>query len=392
MKIVLVGGGTGGHFYPLIAVAQAMRNISIHKRILEPKLFYIAPTPYDEQALFENNITYIKSPAGKIRRYASFGNIFSPFITFFGILYSCVALLRIYPDVVFSKGGYASVPTVIAAWILGIPIMIHESDSKPGRANLLASRFAMFIAVSFESSIPFFSKKAQSVIARTGVPVREALVKPLPKYDASGLALDQSVPTLLILGGSSGSVPINEIVLSGLNELVSCANVIHQTGKDNFNEVVSTSKVITKDNTHKERYHPFAYFSEESMRSMAGVSTLIISRAGATSITEISLWHKPSILIPIPESISHDQRTNAYAYAHTGAAVVIEEANMTSHILVSEVQRILSDKALYAHMEAQSMTFANPQAAYIIAAQILGIGLSHDEGNTSANGMSAPTR
>jgi UDP-N-acetylglucosamine--N-acetylmuramyl-(pentapeptide) pyrophosphoryl-undecaprenol N-acetylglucosamine transferase len=378
MKIVFTGGGTGGHFYPIIAVAEAIHAIVARERLISPQLFFMSPSPYDEQALFQNNIAFIECPAGKVRRYAALSNITDFFRTSYGIVKSFFILLKLYPDVVFSKGGYASVPTVIAAHLLRIPIVIHESDSKPGRANLLAAKYATRVAVTFDSSIAFFPKKSVSKIARTGIPVRAKLAQPLPQGAAEELGLDTSISTVLILGGSSGSVRINEIVLSGLPDLVSFCNVIHQTGKDNYEEVRSTSTEILRESPHKERYHVYPYLSLDSIQKAAGAATVVVSRAGSTSITEISLWGKPSILIPIPESISHDQKTNAYAYARTGAAVVLEEANMTPHLLVSEIKRISMDPRLSKEMGDHGKSFANPGAAELIASELLAIGLSHD--------------
>ncbi|MDB5237008.1 MAG: UDP-N-acetylglucosamine--N-acetylmuramyl-(pentapeptide) pyrophosphoryl-undecaprenol [Parcubacteria group bacterium] len=378
MKIVFTGGGTGGHFYPIIAVAEAIQKIASEQRLLAPNLYYIAPTPYDQPALFENGIQYVACPAGKVRRYFSLTNFTDMFVTLSGTVRAFFILLKIYPDVVFSKGGFASVPTVLAAHLLRIPIIIHESDSKPGKANLLASKYAYRIAITFDSSSALFPAKAQAKIARTGIPIRAALATPLPTGAAQELGLDTSVPTIFILGGSSGSKRINEVVLAGLPELVAIANVIHQTGKDNFAEAESTGKVVLRDNPNADRYHVFPFLTRDAMREAAGVASLVISRAGATSITEISLWHKPSILIPIPESVSHDQRTNAYAYAHTGAAVVLEEHNISPHILVSEAKRILGDQNTWQDMANKSMNFANADAAMQIAQELIRIGQSHN--------------
>ncbi len=378
MKIVFTGGGTGGHFYPIIAVAEAVQKLAIEERLLAPQMYYIAPTPYDEPALFENNIQYIACPAGKVRRYFSVMNFTDLFVTLSGVVRAFFILLKIYPDVVFSKGGFASVPTVLAAHLLRIPIIIHESDSKPGKANLLAAKYAYRIGITFDSSKAFFPAKAQGNIARTGIPIRAALAMPLATGAAEELGLDPSVPTIFILGGSSGSKKINEVVLGGLPELVKVANIIHQTGKELFAETESTAKVVLGGSEHADRYHAFPFLVRDAMREAAGACSLVISRAGATSITEISLWHKPSILIPIPESVSHDQRTNAYAYAHTGAAVVLEEHNMTPHILVSEVTRILGDQNAWQAMANASMTFANADAAAIIAKELILIGQSHN--------------
>lgn len=377
MKIVFTGGGTGGHFYPIIAIAEAIHDIVNERQLIAPRLYYIAPTPFDEEALFENEIRYIKSPAGKIRRYASIENITDFFATGAGIFYNLWTLLFLYPDIVVSKGGYASVPTVIAARILGIPVLIHESDAKPGQANLLAASFAERIALAFPSAKKFFPEKTHAKIAITGIPIRKSLMYPETEGAKQYLSLEQNIPTVLILGGSSGAKRINDVILQALPELVVFANVIHQTGKENYDEVEKTSKVIIAGEVAL-RYHPFPYLNLLSMRRAAGAADIVISRAGATAIAEIALWGKPSILIPIPEEISHDQRTNAYAYAHTGAGTVLEEANLTPHLLVSEIKRIMGDATLYKDMSAKSSAFRNTDAARIIAEEIIRIGLSHE--------------
>lgn len=382
MKVVFAGGSTGGHFYPLIAVAEQIRAISRERRLLTPKLYYLAPSAFDQEALFENEISYHMCPAGKWRRYVSLRNFTDIFVTITGFFCALIVLFRIYPDVVFSKGGYASVPVTLAARILGIPVFIHESDVHPGRANILASKFAYRIAVTFESTASFFPEKVRSKVARTGIPIRSAIAHPETEGARQELGLDPSVPTLLILGGSLGAERINDVVISALPELVTFANVIHQTGKDNFKSVELTSKLVLEKSTDASRYHVFPFLNTLSMRRSAGAADLIISRAGMTAIAEIALWKKPSILIPIPESISHDQRTNAYSYAKTGAAVVLEEANLSQHVLVSEAKRILADSTLRATMSEKGSAFANGEAGKIIAEEIISIGLSHESVNT----------
>lgn len=378
MTIAFTGGGTGGHFYPIIAISEAIQDLVREKRLVEPKLYYLAPSTFDEKALFENSITYIRIPAGKMRRYASFLNITDSFTTLFGIVSAFVTLFRLYPDVVVSKGGYGSVPTVLAAHILGIPIIIHESDAKPGRANLLAAKFATKIAISFASAASFFPKKAQGKIARTGIPIRKALMRIEPEGARQYLGLESNVPTIFIMGGSQGAVKINETVLSALPDLVSFANIIHQTGQANFKNVEAVAKVVLAKSPNAGRYHPINYLNEMSLQRAAGVADLIISRAGANSIAEIGLWKKPAILIPIPESVSHDQRTNAYSYARTGAAIVLEEGNLVPHLLVSEAERILHDPELYKRMSASAAGFTDPDAARILAGEVLNIALSHE--------------
>lgn len=378
MTIVFTGGGTGGHFYPLIAIAEAVSDLVRERRLVEPKLYYLAPDPFDQKALFENGITYIRVPAGKVRRYSSLRNITDFFGTIAGVCSALVTLFRLYPDVVMSKGGYASVPTAFAAHLLGIPIIIHESDTKPGRANLLAARWALKIGVSFESAAKLFPEKFQAKIARTGTPVRKALAETNVEGARQFLELESGLPTLLILGGSQGAQKINDVVLSALPDLIAFANVIHQTGQAHFANVESVARVVLGESPRASRYHPINYLSQTALQRASAIADLVVSRAGANSIAEISLWKKPAILIPIPESISHDQRTNAYGYAHTGAAVVLEEENITPHLLVSEVRRILGDTELQKRMSASASGFTDPDAARVLANEILSVALSHE--------------
>jgi UDP-N-acetylglucosamine--N-acetylmuramyl-(pentapeptide) pyrophosphoryl-undecaprenol N-acetylglucosamine transferase len=378
MKVVFAGSGTGGHFYPLIAVAEALQEIVAERRLVAPQLYLLAPTPFDEDALFQNRIVFAKVPAGKVRRYVSIQNVTDLFVTLAGIWTAFWLLLKIYPDVVFSKGGYTSVPVVLAAHLLHIPIIIHESDAKPGRANLLAAPMAYRIAVAFESAIGYFPAKTRSKIARIGVPVRREIAHLDREGAAQLLGLDHSVPTIFIFAGSQGSKRINDTIIEALPDLVGFANVIHQTGKQHLALVEATARVTLEGNSDAHRYHAFPYLNAESIRRAAGAATLIIARAGSTTITEISLWGIPAILIPIPEDVSHDQRSNAYAYARTGAASVLEEANLTPHVLTGEVRRILNDPAARATMTAASATFTTADAARLVADEITAIALQHE--------------
>ncbi|MDO8742098.1 MAG: UDP-N-acetylglucosamine--N-acetylmuramyl-(pentapeptide) pyrophosphoryl-undecaprenol N-acetylglucosamine transferase [bacterium] len=378
MTIVFTGGGTGGHFYPIIAIAEAITDIVREKRLIAPKMYYLAPNAFDEKALFENGIVHIKIPAGKVRRYASIKNVTDSFLTLIGLITAIAALFRLYPDVVVSKGGYGSVPTILAARLLRIPVVIHESDAKPGRANLLAAKFAQKIAISFESAGAYFPKEVQSKIARTGIPIRKALMRVEAEGARQYLGLEKDIPTVLILGGSQGSVRINETVLSCLTRLLSIANIIHQTGQANFKDVQSVANVILSEDPQAARYHPINYLSETSLQRVASIADIVISRGGANSIAEIGLWRKPAILIPIPESISHDQRSNAYSFAKTGAAIVIDEENLNPHILASEIERILHNPELSKRMGAAAEGFTDPDAARVLANEVLNIAVSHE--------------
>ncbi len=376
MKIVFTGGGSGGHFYPIIAVAEEIHAIVEERKILNPKLYYMGPEPFDPRALYENEIKFQQSPAGKIRRYFSLLNIIDLLKTVYGVMRSILRLYRIYPDVVFSKGGYASFPTIVAARILRIPIVIHESDVKPGRVNAWSGRFAKKIAISYPETAEYF--KGNKNVALTGQPIRHALYTVAKEGGKEFLKLDQNIPTILILGGSQGAVRINDTILDALPKLVEKYQIIHQTGKKNFEEVKRTSEFILRQNEYKNRYHLFNYLDLLAMRMAAGASTLVISRAGSVAIFEIAAWGLPSIIIPIPEEISHDQQKNAYTYARGGATDVIEEKNLTPNLLLSEIERLMKNSKLLEEMSDAAKKFATPKAARSIAEAIMDIALRHE--------------
>jgi UDP-N-acetylglucosamine--N-acetylmuramyl-(pentapeptide) pyrophosphoryl-undecaprenol N-acetylglucosamine transferase len=377
MKILFTGGGTGGHFNPIIAVAEAVRERCKERKIIMPTLYYMAPSKYNPRALFDNEMEFVQIPAGKIRRYFSLLNITDGFKTLTGCIMALFRMYSLFPDVVFSKGGYASIPALFAAKMLHIPVIIHESDSKPGKANLWAGKFAKKIAVSYPGAAKYFSKHADRV-AYTGNPIRKEILTPLMNGAHEFLNLEEKTPVVLILGGSQGSQNINDIIIEALPELLNRYQVIHQTGKKNLEEIVSTSKMILKDHPYAYRYHAFDYLNELAMRMSAGVADVIVSRAGST-IFEIAAWGIPSIIIPLPNSVSHDQTANAFAYAETGAASVIEENNLTSHILIEEIDRINNSPKIKETMKAQAKVFARIDSAIVIADAVLNIALEHEK-------------
>lgn len=376
MKIVLTGGGSGGHFYPLVAVAQQIRQLVKERRLLEPELYYLAPSPFDERLLFETGIEYRFLPAGKMRRYFSLLNALDLFKTLVGLLKAALLLFSIFPDVVFSKGGYASFPVVFAARLFGIPVVIHESDAIPGRANRWAGRFARAVGISYPEAAQFFPKEK---VALVGNPVRATMFLQQPEGAHEFLELSRDIPVLLILGGSQGAARINETVLAALPQLLVQYQIIHQTGERNHLEVVGTARVVVTDAALQKRYHPMAFLNELALRMAAGAADLVISRAGSGAIFEIAAWGKPAILIPIPEDIAADQRRNAFAYARAGACVVIEEHNLTPNLFFSEVHRLMEDTALRNQLADGAKSFARPDAASTLANEVLTIALEHEE-------------
>jgi len=376
MKIVFTGGETGGHFYPIIAIAEELHEIAKERNLLKPQLYFFGPSEFDGEALFRNDIQFRKAPAGKLRRYFSIMNFFDFFKTGWGIIQAIFLLYSVFPDVVFTKGGYGSFPTLVAARILGIPVFVHDSDAIPGRVSLWAGKFADRVAVSYPEATEYF-KEGKAVL--TGIPARREVAQPSLEGAFEYLKLEENVPTILVVGGSQGAQKINETILSALPDLLNSYQVIHQTGAEHFKEVELTASVILENHAYRNRYKPFDYFTPLATKMAAGAAKLIISRAGSGYISEIALWQKPSIVIPIPESVSRDQRKNAYSYASTKAAVVLEEHNLTPNLLISEVKRIFSDPTLMAEMSVAAERFSKPNAAKEVANELIEMSLKHEE-------------
>jgi UDP-N-acetylglucosamine--N-acetylmuramyl-(pentapeptide) pyrophosphoryl-undecaprenol N-acetylglucosamine transferase len=375
MKILFTGGGTGGHFYPIIAVAEKINQIADKEKILKTELFFMSDTPYDKEALFENGITFEEVATGKLRRYFSLKNFSDLFKTGFGVLRGLVLMFSIYPDVVFSKGGYAAFPALLAARVLGIPVIIHESDSTPGRVSKWSAKFAKRIAVSYEEAAGFFPKEK---VAWTGQPIRQEIREKAMEGAYEYLRLDPSIPVLFIIGGSSGAQVINDAILSILPDLCDQYQIIHQTGTKNFQSMQINAGVALEHHMYRERYIPFGFLNPLAMKMAAGAATLVISRAGST-IFEIAAWGVPSIIIPIGEDVSHDQKKNAFSYARAGACIVVEEANLTPHVLLQEIDKIVSDDDRRKELAAAAKAFSRGDAAETIAREVVALALEHEK-------------
>ncbi|RJQ31635.1 undecaprenyldiphospho-muramoylpentapeptide beta-N-acetylglucosaminyltransferase [Candidatus Parcubacteria bacterium] len=374
MKILLTGGGTGGHFYPLIAVARAINSVADQEKIAKLELTYMAEKPYDRNLLLQNGIKFKKVYSGKMRRYFSLLNIVDLFKLGPGLLKSVTGMYFDFPDVVFSKGGYDSFPALFAAKILGIPVMIHESDAIPGKANLWAGKFARRIAVSFPSAAESFPKEKTAV---TGNPARKEFFIRDTLGAKEFFKLETDVPTIFVFGGSQGARIINDNLLDGIAELIQDYQVIHQTGEKNYEECRGRAEIILADSKFKQRYKAFPFLRFDEMRIAYGAAEMVVSRAGGSAIFEIAASGLPSIIIPIFESAQDHQRENAYSYAKSGAAVVIEENNLKPHILKSEIDRIFSSKEEMKAMSEAAKLFAKPDAAEKIAREIIRLAIEH---------------
>ncbi len=373
MRIVFVGGGSGGHFYPLIAIAEAIREKD-QATGLSSELYYMGPNAFNAEVLKSHDIKFVYIPAGKSRVYRSILNFFDYFKTIAGIFAALFKLYVIYPDVIMSKGGYTSVPIILAATVLRIPIIIHESDAIPGRANKLAARFARYIGIAQADVATHFPT---AKVALVGMPIRKAFFEKVPDpYTTLNIPKDR--PVILITGGSLGAARINDLIVASLTKLLPFYTVIHQVGDTQLEKVNQTVSALIEDKELLNHYFTFGHMDQEQFVAAEQAASLVISRAGSTSIFEIALLGKPSIIIPIPEGISRDQYYNAQNYAKSGACVVMEEHNMSDDLLLVEIERILTNETTYQAMSVAAQNFTSTKAADTLADTIRSVAQEHE--------------
>jgi UDP-N-acetylglucosamine--N-acetylmuramyl-(pentapeptide) pyrophosphoryl-undecaprenol N-acetylglucosamine transferase len=370
-RIMLVGGGSGGHVFPLIAVAESLRQ-------KDPSLELIAlgEGSFMAQAIAGTGITYHAIFAGKMRRYFSVWSFLDPFKAIVGLFQSLWWLLYYMPDVVFCKGGYVSVMPALVAKLYFIPVYIHESDSIPGMANKLIGKMAKTVFISFENAAKYFNPAtAGGKTILVGNPVRPELLigQREPALAAFNFRADKK--TILIAGGSQGSKRINEAILESLVQLVQQFQVIHQCGDSQMASVQAEVDKFKKEGETSygsminANYRLYPFLPAEQLAMAYAAADVIISRGGASNLFEIAALGKPAIIIPITNSASDHQMQNTVEFARYGG-VLIEEANVTSHIIINQIQELL-EPAHYPEISAKIKTFAKPEAANMIADALL---------------------
>lgn len=360
-RIVLSGGVSGGHTFPLIAVARALRE-QFPQGI--EFLFLGSQGTFESEAMAAENIPTQFILTGKIRRYFSFQNFIDPFKVPLGIIQSLWKLLIFMPDVVFAKGGAASVPVVIAAWLYRIPVVIHESDAVAGRANRFLARFATRIAIAYPSAREYFPKDRTAL---TGNPVRAEILMGDANRALVAYGLSAEKPTIAVLGGSQGAMVLNQALLHILPDLLRQGiQIIHQTGKDNQEAV---EKVVRENGIVPEQqgYVIRGFFTSTELADILALASVVLSRAGAGSIAELAAVRKAAILVPLLGAANDHQRMNAYDIAGIGGAVVIEEPNLGEHILSQKILELLGQPELRATMGEKMSAFYHPDAAKVLA-------------------------
>ncbi len=327
-KIILTGGGTAGHVTPNIALLPGLRG-------LDYEISYIGSYEGIERELIEKeDIPYYPIASGKLRRYVDLKNLSDPAKVVRGYLQSRRLMHKIKPNIVFSKGGYVSVPVVLAARHCHIPVIIHESDITPGLANRLSFSSASKICCNFPETLQYLPE-GKGVV--TGSPIREELFHGDAQKAYSYTGLTSDLPIILIIGGSLGSQVINEAVRRLLPTLLKSYQVIHLCGKGNLDPTLHQTT----------GYVQYEYISEE-LPDLFAVSNLVISRAGANAICELQALAKPNILIPLSKEASRgDQILNANSFEKQGFSYVIEEENLNDQTLLEGIEQVWENRESY---------------------------------------------
>ena len=359
MRILFTGGGTGGHIMPIISVARELNKLSS-----KIELHYIGPKS-SFKLTGQENFKNHSIAAGKMRRYFAWQNFIDlPFKIPFSFLQSFFALLLIRPKLVFSKGGTGSLPVTYCARILRIPVFMHESDVAPGLSNKITSRWAKKIFVAFEKT-EYFDQSKTFVV---GNPIRKELLGGDKEEAIKFFNLTSQKPIILISGGSSGATAINEFILVVLNKLLQNYEVIHVSGPSNYKAVNIESKAILSNKPLEKYYHLYEFLNQVQLKNAYTIADIVVSRAGASNIFEIAAVGKPAILIPLPSSASNHQLKNAYQYAKSGAAIVIEQESLSLNYFLEKIDSVISKSE---KMKEAALGFAKPDAAEKIASEIL---------------------
>ncbi len=366
LRVALTGGLTGGHTFPLIAVSRSLASRSA----VPVSVLYIGSGGKIERDVMKaEGIPTRTVLSGKMRRYFSFQNALDPFKVPIGFLQAVWHLLVFMPDVVFAKGGSVSVPVCMAAWALRIPFVIHDSDAVAGRANLLLAKFATRIAIAYPAAMSFFPPEKTAI---TGNPVRSELLSGDASRANAYFGFSAERPVVLVLGGSLGARSLNLAVARMLPDIIRETQVLHQTGEKNYRDAVSVAGEYGIK-AGREGYVVTPFLNGQELSDALARADVVISRAGASSVTELAACRKPSILVPLPTAANDEQRMNAYEVARLGGAIVLEEANLGEHILSRKVDLLLRDPMLRSDMSEKIRAFYNPAAADMIADGIIGL-------------------
>lgn len=374
MRIVLTGGGTGGHLIPFEPIVEALRawHVAHNNSLpgwLDPEtldLQFLGVSDENTKAFFASyDVPSLHIPSGKLRRYMSHLTVIDLLFRLpWGIMLALFHVWRVMPDVVLSKGGYGSLPVVLAAFFYRIPVLVHESDAVPGLANTLLARLAAVVAVGFPQSRQAFASRIKKTVV-TGIPVRHRFSTMDPAAAKRSLGLRENDTVLLVIGGSLGAQQINELVLKTLPWLLTYASVLHVTGRKNYDTITTLAKeVMGSERTHT--YKAFPYLEERIAEAFAAAD-VVVSRAGATTLAELARMRKATLLVPLGSAANDHQRHNATLFEQAGAARVLDPSNLGVNLFKRNIEDLLTNETLRTSLAKGMADMDQPDAAKRVA-------------------------
>src|SRR5258706_6376093 len=370
MRVLVSGGGTGGHIYPALAVAMQLRE-----EYQAEILFLGSDDGLETEIVPAAGFRLATIKAGKLRRYISWETITGVMGVQVGMIEAINLVSQFRPGVSFTSGGYVAVPAGLAARFDRVPLLMHHQDVPPNLSNRLIAPLATRISVAFADSLAYFPARKT---LQLGNPVRQEMLdmrSVSPQEARRKLELEADLPLLLVTGGSQGARHVNQVVCRALPELLTHCQVLQISGKYLYEE---TRELSGQTMTHlpediKRRYRLVPYLNAE-MPAAIQAAELVLCRSGAATLSELAVLGKTSLLVPLPPAIgSSPQEANAERFGGGAAAQVIRDADLEPEVLVKRVISILSSKALLASMSEATRAFAKPDATQDIVAEVMRI-------------------
>ncbi len=385
IKILVTGGGTGGHVSPALATVGTIQEMAAAPEATwQPVFRYIGSKQGVEKRLVEAaGLDFVGVETGKLRRsntllgLFTLRNLVDALRVPVGVIQALWQVGRFRPAVIFSTGGFVCVPPIIAGWLLRVPVLTHEQTVQVGLANRIAARFARRIALTFEGADQELPPKLRAKTFVTGNPVRPIIfggdrdrASQLGRFDPA----DAALPTIYVTGGAQGARVINRAVEASLAELLQISHLIHQCGQQpagdeqDYDRLEKAAAALPAE--LRRRYYLTRFVGDE-IGDVFALTDLVVSRAGAGTVTEVSALGKPALFVPLVPTGGDEQTRNARRQEEAGAATVIKQSEMNGPRLLSEVRHLLADPAQLAAMGRAARTLARPQAAHELAAAVI---------------------
>ncbi|WP_405484588.1 UDP-N-acetylglucosamine--N-acetylmuramyl-(pentapeptide) pyrophosphoryl-undecaprenol N-acetylglucosamine transferase [Nocardia sp. NBC_00511] len=377
VRVIVAGGGTGGHTYPAVAAVRALRDLVAASGATAEVLWVGTPDSLEQRVASENDIEFTGIKAGKLRRdrnplkMLNADNARDAFRVPVSVLAAQGVVRRFRPDAVLCTGGYVCAPIGMAAALRRRPLVIHEQTTGIGKANQLLARMADRIALSSEASLPLLPAKVRGRAVVTGNPIRPALVSGDPAAAVKALDWDgytPELPTLYITGGAQGAVQINDLIRELLPALLDSANVIHQCGRRSYEQVREFATTLPE--AVRGRYLVREFIGPE-IADVLALADVVLSRSGAGTLAELTTLGKPSVLIPYPHSVGGEQIRNARILAEHNAARALIGDDATAANLRAALTELLTESDSRAAVSAAARALGHPQAAEDLALTVL---------------------